>query len=110
MVGKLNLDLGEDYAYDIRRAREVAEGGTRIEPIAPGEMRGPFPSLTGGAPYWLRVRPRNKKWEVGFDVDQDPDADVWTNLKAFVDNPQIVTPYRKEIEARAKANGWDGES
>ena len=26
MVGKLNLDLGEDYAFDIRRAREVAEG------------------------------------------------------------------------------------
>ena len=27
MVGKLNIGQGEDYAFDIRRARQVAEAG-----------------------------------------------------------------------------------
>ena len=39
MVGKLWLNLGDDYAYDIRRARAVAEGvataddGATVQPV-----------------------------------------------------------------------------
>lgn len=105
MVGKLFLDLGQDYAFDIRRAREVAEGGGPPLPPAPF-VEGPI-SSEYGQDYWLQRDDRGKWW-IWFDIDADPDPDIRQRLRAFLRNPSIDPNYRADVREQAELLGWEG--
>ena len=96
MVGKLNLDLGDDYAFDPRRAKEVAEGATPQQPV----ILGPF--TANGTRYWLDT----VKWNVWFDIDGDPLPDLAVPLKTFLDNAGVDPMTRSSIRRKARDNGW----
>ena len=104
MAGKLDLDLGEDYAFDIRRAREVAEGV--VAPSGPF-VKGPYTSEHGTVPYFIQ-KDRNEDWWIWFDIDADPDPDVRTRLRAFLRNVGIVLALRKDVQVVAESLGWEG--
>lgn len=114
MVGKLDLDMGDDYAFDIRRAKAVAEnvpGGTgggvsSVDPITPGNSRGPFLSAYGD-PYWFEVLPGDW-WRVGWNIDGDAGPDVWTPLSSFLDDDVNLT-YRNDVKSEAMKNGYAPE-
>ena len=105
MVGKLNLDLGDDYAFDIRRAREVAEGasGGTIPPIVapPDGVYGPYTS--GTTIYWIQRE--NGICYVWFDVDADPDPDVRQPVADFLADTNNDVLLRQDVQAKAEALG-----
>ena len=202
MVGKLDLNLGLDYAFDIRRARQVAEGrailadstvidgaavpvtgvnagasfdmtwfadgvaitvthvsvGTETKPevlaalaalaladasvsavdsnnevvllltagpeltagtinLTPGQSGGgvgpdpvgPYASVHG-APWWHRVKASNGHWQVGWNIDSDPEADIWRKLTGFLNDSSITIDYRVDVREKAYELGWDGVS
>ena len=101
MVGKLNLDLGQDYAFDIRRARAVAEGNTS-DPTEPG-IYGPFEY--DGEPYWFQVTDEGL-WFVWFDIDSDPDPDIRILLSVFLADPAIDDDLKDAVRHEAEELGW----
>jgi len=107
MVGKLNLDLGEDYAYDVRRARAVAEAAqpdASIDPIR--DRSGPFDAGDGVAFYIGRAR--NGTARVGFNVDDDPPADVWITPAAVAGSVQLSASSKNAIHGRLVELGYGG--
>ena len=112
MTGKLDLDLGEDYAFDPRRAREVAEeaasSGGGINTLPPNGVDGPNNS-TFGAPFWIaRSGGQGLRWFVAWNVDNDPEPDVRQRLTQFLADDDIDQNYRNDVEMRARALGWSG--
>lgn len=107
MVGKLNLDLGEDYAFDIRRARAVAEGAAVRRPgfsLPIGGVDGPNLS-SNGQDYWLQ-RDGTDKWWIWFDIDAEPDPDVRQLLNTLLSNTSVNINYRADVRGRAEELGW----
>lgn len=104
MVGKLNLDLGDDYAYDIRRAREVAEIMPMPVPAPPApvpEVFGPF--TTQGTEYWIRT----VEWAVAVDTDDVPGPDLFLDPQVL--DSDLVTPtQRAAVKAKLRQYGWPG--
>ena len=112
MVGKLDIGTDNgDYAFDIRAARATAEAAAGA---APGGISSPTPigpySSTEGAPYWFRTNPNTGKVQVGWDIDSDPDPDIWRRLTAFLNDGSVDLQYRLDVETQAYAQGWDGVS
>ena len=96
MVGKLDLNLGEDYAFDIRRAREVAEGGGGGGGgDADPDLTGPFD--TGGRHWWFDP----DKCEVWFDIDQDPSPDVGVPVARILNSDLVSDELKAAISAVA---------
>jgi hypothetical protein len=100
MVGKLNIGQGEDYAFDIRAARAVAEAGDAA-PVQEPEVLGPF--TTEGQVYYIRTI----EWGVGFDIDGQPPADVFVPPEAL-DDAHLYTTQRAAIRRKLRENGWPG--
>ena len=108
MVGKLDIGTDNgDYAFDIRAARATAEAaaaGATPGTITPAPS-GPYTSAAGG-PFWFRRRD-NGRVQVGFNIDSDPDPDIWRRLVRFVSNDSVDPDYRADIRAQAIALGWN---
>ena len=105
MVGKLNLNLGDDYGFYIRRAREVAEGtvaGGGGQPVPPpDQVYGPYTS--GTTTYWIQRE--NGICYVWFDVDADPDPDVRQPVADFLADTNNDVLLRQDVQAKAEALG-----
>ncbi len=108
MVGKLFLDLGEDYAFDIRRAKEVAEGVVVVTqpepPVQIDNISGPYQTASG-VPYFLGEGNRTGLCWIGFDIVGDPAPDFFTPLVAFMNNPSVDQVSKDEVQAQADAIG-----
>lgn len=76
------------------------------DPLQPGDESDKQAS-PHGADYWLRVRP-NGRWQVGWNIDSDPDADVWQRLANFVNDGSVDPDYRADVRAYAMQRGWNG--
>ena len=100
MVGKLFLDLGEDYAFDVRRAREVAEGAAQQQPDPIGKVYGPF--TTKGVEYWIQ----SVQWNVWFDVDGKPGPDLPVPIEVFLEQPEVDPQQRAAVRRKAVSLGW----
>lgn len=107
MVGKLNLDLGEDYAFDIRRAREVAEGGA-AGGAQQAFVRGPYVNPDQPAVPFFIQRTVAAEWFVWFDIDADPDPDIKRDLRQFLADAGVTPSLRSAVEVKARRNGWNG--
>ena len=104
MVGKLWLNLGEDYAYDIRRARAVAEGAA--DPGGGGgtgmpDLKGPF----GDDPVWWFDPVACEVW---FDVDSDSASDVGVPVARILGSDLISDELKAEIRPIAEQAGCLG--
>ena len=71
---------------------------------------GPFVTGFSGTRFWLRVPEgavtNAEAWQIGFDVDGDPDPDVWVSLVGLL--YQLDLEGRRYVRARARENGWTG--
>jgi hypothetical protein len=102
MVGKLFLDLGEDYAFDIRRAREVAEGAGGGGGGGGGDsVNGPY--TVGTTTYWIQKQ--GGVCYVWFDVDADPDPDVRQPVDEFLADENNDILIRNAVQNRAQQLG-----
>ena len=109
MVGKLDIGTSNgDYAFDIRAARAAAEGASLSEINSPTPV-GPYASVHG-SPYWLRTNINTGRVQVGWNIDSDPEADIWRVLTGFLNDSSIVIDYRADVRQKALDLGWDGVS
>ncbi len=109
MPGKLNLDLGDDYKFWPKRAKEVAEntsngggGGGNSVPFVDGPN-----SSNYGADYWLQ-RDANQNWFWWVNIDTDPGPDIKRPLPEFLADQAITQAYRNDVRARAQELGYNG--
>ena len=69
---------------------------------------GPHNSPNGADFYFRHLKNNTVDWDVGFDVDGGPPADVWTNLRDWLDNSAAGQDYKDDVEAQAISEGWTG--
>lgn len=99
MVGKLDLGQGENNGFYPRLAKANAEAEATPTII----LEGPF--NTSGVKYWLLAQnatPTEAMVSVGFDIDADPNPDVFVPLKTFIDNPDLDPKAQAAIRAKAQ--------
>ncbi|SFL44687.1 hypothetical protein [Shimia aestuarii] len=70
---------------------------TEILPL----VYGPFSTVTG-VTYWLRAG----VWTIGFDIDADPDPDLFVPLATFLASA-IGPVTRQQVTEQAQQLGWE---
>lgn len=101
MVGKLNLALGNNYAFDIRRARYVAEVIATAELADASGVPDPVPAGGEILLQWTAAVSGADGVSSGQQVAETPKAEV---MEALAHNAQRLF----EIEAAAWAPARDG--
>jgi len=107
----IDFDVGGDgdLYLDYVRLYEEAEltgGGTAIargpvNPIEPDPVKGPYAS--GSTDFWIDTQ----QCMVGFDVDSDPEPDIWLTPQEVCD-AKIEDSVKIGINAQLIADGCDG--
>lgn len=69
---------------------------------------GPFFHANSGTEYWLRypegAAAQALQWEIGFNIDNDVEPDIWANLIGFLGSQG--NGLRRSILIRARQNGY----
>jgi hypothetical protein len=97
-IDDLTVGMFVDYVRcyeeaELTGAGGAVSGGTQVNPVS-----GPY--TTGDVSYWID----SQKCVVGFNIDDDAEADVWLTWDQ-VDDADLSAKNKKAIKARLKAKG-----